>query len=43
MTDQEDDLIGQESNIFFDNFEVTRLVVGTDGPLQKDLLSGTFS
>ena len=43
VTDQEGGLIGQEANAFFDNFEVTRLVTGTDGSTSKGLVERHIS
>ena len=38
MSDQEGALMSQEANVFFDNFQIKRLVVGTDGSTTKGLV-----
>ena len=38
MTDQEGGLMAAEANAFFDNFEIKRVVVGTEGSTTKGLV-----
>ena len=38
MTDQEGGLMSAEANAFFDNFEINRIVVGTEGSTTKGLV-----